>query len=79
VKWPLCVRQVTTVWTMHFWIGRDAHELSAGVAAVLAVDLCKALKRHARPIREVDGAESAGFRCSPTPVATRQLPVKRPV
>ena len=32
--------------------------LKAGVAAVLAKELCKVLKRHARPIREVEGEES---------------------
>ncbi|KAJ1479720.1 hypothetical protein T484DRAFT_1813219 [Baffinella frigidus] len=46
---------------MHFWVGRDAHPLKAGVAAVLAVDLCKALKRHARPFREDQGEESSTF------------------
>eukprot|EP00961_Rhodomonas_salina_P193220 2608218-Rhodomonas_salina.1 len=32
--------RVRTLWTMHFWIGSKAHPLKAGVAAVLAVDLC---------------------------------------
>ena len=50
--------RVRTLWTMHFWIGRESHPLKAGVAAVLAKELCKVLKRHARPIREVEGEES---------------------
>lgn len=50
--------RVRTLWTMHFWIGREAHPLKAGVAAVLAKELCTVLKRHARPIREVEGEES---------------------
>jgi len=50
--------RVRTLWTMHFWIGREAHPLKAGVAAVLAKELCTVLKRHARPIREVEGKES---------------------
>lgn len=54
--------RVKTLWTMHFWIGAEAHPLKAGVAAVLAVELCKVLKRHARPIREVQGEESEIFR-----------------
>ena len=33
--------RVKTLWTMHFWIGAEAHPLKAGVAATLAVDLCK--------------------------------------
>lgn len=33
--------RVRTLWTMHFWIGREAHPLKAGVAAVLAKELCK--------------------------------------
>ena len=54
--------RVRTLWTMHFWIGREAHPLKAGVAAVLAKELCKVLKRHARPIREVEGEESTILR-----------------
>lgn len=54
--------RVKTLWTMHFWIGAEAHPLKAGVAAVLAVELCKVLKRHARPMREVQGEESEIFR-----------------
>jgi hypothetical protein len=50
--------RVRTLWTMHFWIGREAHPLKAGVAAMLAAEVCKVLKRHARPIREVEGEES---------------------